>query len=59
MLISLIITHAVVSLTYVYGVGASTAKLICHAVGLKGDEKIASLSEDQLDKLQSHGADMK
>ena len=45
--------HAVVSLTYVYGVGASTAKLICHAVGLKGDEKIASLSEDQLDKLRA------
>ena len=45
--------HAVVSLTYVYGVGASTAKLICHAVGLKGDEKTASLSEDQLDKLRA------
>ena len=45
--------HAVVSLTYVFGVGASTAKLICHAVGLKGDEKIASLSEDQLDKLRA------
>ena len=45
--------HAVISLTYVYGVGISTAKLICNAVGLKGDEKIASLSEDQLDKLRA------
>ena len=45
--------HAIVSLTYVYGVGSSTAKLICSAVGLKGNEKISSLSEDQLDKLRA------
>ena len=44
--------HAVVSLTYVYGVGPTTAKTICKALGLKGDEKVSTLTEDQLDKLR-------
>ena len=44
--------HTVVSLTYVYGVGPTTAKTICKALGLKGDEKVSTLTEDQLDKLR-------
>jgi small subunit ribosomal protein S13 len=48
--------HAVVSLTYVYGIGPTTAKQICAAVGLAEDTKIAALSEEQLDAVRNEVA---
>jgi small subunit ribosomal protein S13 len=45
--------HAVISLTYIYGVGRTTAKQLCAAVGIKEDDKIADLSEEVLDKLRT------
>ncbi|MFA5494204.1 MAG: 30S ribosomal protein S13 [Porticoccaceae bacterium] len=48
--------HAVVSLTYVYGIGPTTAKQICAAVGLAEDIKIAALSEEQLDAVRNEVA---
>lgn len=45
--------HAVISLTYVYGVGLPTAKQICKAVGIEESTKIADLSEDKLDEIRT------
>ena len=45
--------HAVISLTYVYGVGRPTAAKICAEVGIAEDTKISELDEAQLDKLRA------
>jgi small subunit ribosomal protein S13 len=45
--------HAVISLTYIYGVGRTTAKQLCAACGVAEDTKIADLSEDVMDKLRA------
>ncbi len=45
--------HAVISLTYVFGVGLPTAKLICKAVGIEESTKISDLSNDQLDEIRA------
>lgn len=45
--------HAVISLTYVYGVGRSTAKKICAATGVAEATKIGELSEDQMNAIRS------
>lgn len=44
--------HAVVSLTYIYGVGRTTAKQICEAVGIDPSAKIGDLSEELLDNVR-------
>ena len=45
--------HAVISLTYVYGVGKPTAKQICAAVGIEESTKIADLSDEKLDEIRA------
>lgn len=45
--------HAVISLTYVYGVGKTTAKQICAASGVAEDTRIGELSEEQLDVIRN------
>ena len=45
--------HAVISLTYVFGIGKTTAKQICAATGIAEDTKIGDLSEDHLDVVRS------
>lgn len=45
--------HAVISLTYIYGIGRPTAKQICSATGVAEDTKIGSLSEVQLDTIRA------
>ena len=45
--------HAVISLTYVYGIGKTTAKQICASTGIAEDTKIGDLSEDQLDVVRN------
>jgi len=45
--------HAVISLTYVFGIGKTTAKQICAATGIAEDTKIGELSEDQLDVVRN------
>ena len=45
--------HTVISLTYVYGVGRTTAKNICSASGIDGAAKVSELTEEQLDVLRS------
>ena len=45
--------HAVISLTYIYGVGKTRAIGICEASGVATDVKISDLSEEQLDAIRS------
>ncbi|MDO3386194.1 30S ribosomal protein S13 [Gilvimarinus sp. SDUM040013] len=45
--------HAVISLTYIYGVGRTIAKQICAATGVAEDAKIGSLSEEQVDQIRN------
>lgn len=45
--------HAVISLTYVFGIGRTTAKLICRDSGISESTKMGSLTEAQLDAVRA------
>ncbi|MDX1694181.1 MAG: 30S ribosomal protein S13 [Ketobacteraceae bacterium] len=45
--------HAVISLTYIFGVGKTTAQGICDTVGIAPTTKIRDLSEEQLDQIRN------
>ena len=45
--------HAVISLTYVYGIGLTTAKRILAEVGIAESTKISTLSEADMDKIRA------
>ena len=45
--------HVVIGLTYIYGIGLTTAQKICSKTGIAPNEKISSLSEDQLETIRS------
>ena len=47
--------HAVVSLTYIFGVGKTTAQKLCDATGVKPDVKVKDLSDEQLEALRTEG----
>ncbi len=44
--------HAVVSLTYIFGIGSTTAKTICQSAGVAPDARIGDLDEANLDALR-------
>jgi small subunit ribosomal protein S13 len=44
--------HAVISLTYIYGVGRTQAKRLCAASNIPESTKIGELSEAELDQLR-------
>jgi small subunit ribosomal protein S13 len=48
--------HAVISLTYVYGIGRTTAKQICATTGIAEETKIGTLSEEQMDAVRAEVA---
>ncbi|GAB3097034.1 30S ribosomal protein S13 [Aestuariicella hydrocarbonica] len=48
--------HAVISLTYVFGIGRTTAKQICAATGIAESTKIGELSEAEMDAVRSEVA---
>ena len=48
--------HAGIALTYVYGVGRTTALKICEDVGVASERKISDLSEQELDALRAEVA---
>ncbi len=50
--------HAVISLTYIFGVGRTTAKNLCAATGVAEDAKVGELSEEQMDALRGKVAEM-
>jgi small subunit ribosomal protein S13 len=43
-----------VGLTYIYGIGPTSARQICAALGLSPDEKIRDLTDEEVTKLQRH-----
>ncbi len=43
-----------VALTYIYGVGPSTARKVCAALGLSMDEKVRDLTDDEITKLRNY-----
>ena len=45
--------HAGISLTYIYGIGRTTALRICEAAGVRPNEKIGELTEERLDALRT------
>lgn len=48
--------HAVISLTYVFGVGRTRAQRICNAAGVTQSIKIGDLSEEQIESLRTEVA---
>ena len=48
--------HAEISLTYIFGVGRTTAKALCSATGIEPTAKIRDLTEAQLDALRNEVA---
>lgn len=48
--------HAVISLTYIFGIGRTKAKDLCAACGITESTKIAELSESQLDNVRGEVA---
>ena len=48
--------HAVISLTYIFGVGKTTAQKLCATTGVNPSAKIADLSEEQLESLRGEVA---
>ena len=45
--------HAVISLTYVFGIGRATAKQICASTNVDEHIKIGDLSEEQIDLIRT------
>ena len=45
--------HAEISLTYIFGIGRTTAKQLCDTTSVDRKAKIGDLSEDELDKLRN------
>lgn len=45
--------HAVISLTYIYGIGRTTAQKLCVSTGVEMSAKIGDLSPEQLDTLRN------
>ncbi|HWQ01510.1 MAG TPA: 30S ribosomal protein S13 [Gaiellaceae bacterium] len=43
-----------IGLTYIYGIGPTSARKICDALGLSPDEKIKDLTDEEVTKLQRH-----
>lgn len=48
--------HAVISLTYVFGIGRTIAKKICATTGIEESTKIGDLSEDKIDEIRNEVA---
>ena len=43
-----------IGLTYIYGIGQSTARKICADIGLSPDEKIKDLTDEEVTKLREY-----
>ncbi|MBM3675076.1 MAG: 30S ribosomal protein S13 [Actinobacteria bacterium] len=42
-----------ISLTYIFGIGRSTAKLVCEQTGLSPDTRVRDLTEEEVAQLRS------
>jgi small subunit ribosomal protein S13 len=43
-----------VGLTYIYGIGPSTARQVCAALGLSKDTKVRDLTDEEVTQLRNH-----
>ena len=43
-----------VALTYIYGIGPSTARQVCAELGLSPDEKVRDLTDDEITRLRGY-----
>jgi small subunit ribosomal protein S13 len=43
-----------IGLTYIYGIGQSTAHHVCAALGLSPDTKVRDLTDDEITKLRDY-----
>ena len=43
-----------IGLTYIYGIGQSTAQKVCKELGLDPDEKVKDLTDDEVTKLRAY-----
>jgi len=43
-----------IGLTYIFGIGQSTARKICVELGLNPDEKVRDLTDDEVTKLRTY-----
>jgi small subunit ribosomal protein S13 len=50
--------HAVISLTYIFGVGRSQARRLCAETGVAENVKISELTEEEMDALRAKVGDM-
>ena len=48
--------HAVISLTYIYGVGRTSARKLCASTGVAESSRIGELNEQQMDALRTEVA---
>jgi len=44
--------HAVISLTYVFGIGRATAQQLCASTGISENTRVSDLSEGEMDSLR-------
>ena len=45
--------HAVISLTYIFGIGRTTARKLCAQTGVSPSAKVSDLTEGELDLLRT------
>ena len=43
-----------IGLTYIYGIGQSTARQVCAALGLSPDTKVRDLTDEEVTRLRTH-----
>jgi small subunit ribosomal protein S13 len=43
-----------IGLTYIYGIGQSTARQVCAALGLSEDTKVRDLTDEEITKLRNY-----
>jgi small subunit ribosomal protein S13 len=43
-----------IGLTYIYGIGQSTARQVCAALGLSEDTKVRDLTDEEVTKLRNY-----
>ncbi len=43
-----------VALTYIFGIGGSTARTVCADLGLSPDEKVRDLTDEEITKLRGY-----
>ncbi len=44
--------HSIIALTYIFGIGNSSAADILSKAGIEGSKKVKDLSEDELDRIR-------